>query len=394
MLQLTRLPSQVSYFLRGTSHFFRYRHHLVFCWSLVLILICQDKATLCGLARLGPRHICEWHLRRFLSASYWSIRLVLWWFVEALLAVLPPPQDGVIHLIVDGTYKDKTGKKNPLAKKGRIRLLDPYLFGIQIILLMVHWNNFRIPIDFEIVKKKDTDGYKKPNALFRWMLVRFKKPTWATRVIVLADAEFASKENLSLVKQRGYFFLMSMARTWKFEDDRSLKHLVQHLPFKQYQKTWFKGPDGRRRVYWIFTKSARLRHIGDVTIALSKKRRNDGPKKTKILVTNLPNASGRQMVIRYTDRWNVELLIKELKGATGLGQAQVTKDPKRVERSLALSVMAYLMLIYFRWQDIPQKGSWSAFQLKRNFAFQVTKNQLQHSFDLKLRKLLKQRLAA
>ena len=34
-------------------------------------------------------------------------------------------------------------------------------------------------------------------------------------------------------------------------------------------------------------------------------------------------------------RWHVELLIKELKGATGLGQAQVTKQTQRVERSVA-----------------------------------------------------------
>ena len=394
MLQLTRLPQQVSYFLRGTKQFFHYRHHLVFCWTLVLILICQDKATLCGLARFGPKHLCEWHIRRFLSASYWSIRLVLWWFVDALLAVLPPPQDGVVRLIGDGTYKGKTGQKNPLAKKGRIRAPGPYLFGIHIIILMLHWDNFRIPIDFEIVKKKDSPGYKKPNALFRWMLVRFKKPVWATRVIVLADAEFAAKETLNLIKRRGYFFVMSMARTWKFEDDRSLKHLVRHLPRKHYQKIWIKAPDGRRRVYWIFTKSACLRHLGDVTIVLSKKRRNDGPNNTIILVTNLPNVSGRQVVMLYTGRWNVELLIKELKGVTGLGQAQVTKDAKRVERSIALSLMAYLLLIKFCWRDIPQNGAWSAFQLKRNFAFDITKKQLVHSFQLKLRKLQKHRLVA
>ena len=53
--------------------------------------------------------------------------------------------------------------------------------------------------------------------------------------------------------------------------------------------------------------------------------------------------------------WHVELLIKELKGATGLGQAQVTKQTQRVERSVALSVMAYLVLIHLRQRDIPTK---------------------------------------
>ena len=185
MLKLSHLPDQVRYFLRGTHQFFRYRHHLVFCWSLVLILVCQEKATLCGLARLGPKHICEWHLRRFLCASYWGAHVVLWYMADALISVLPPPCDGVLYLIGDGTYKGKTGKKHPLAKKGRIRSGTPYLFGIQIIICMLHWDTYRIPIDFEIVRKKDTDGYKKPNALFRDMLKRFRKPAWATRTRVI-----------------------------------------------------------------------------------------------------------------------------------------------------------------------------------------------------------------
>ena len=90
MLQLSRLPQNVSYFLRGTQHFFRFRHHLVFSWTLILLLVYQDKATLHGLSRMGPNHICEWHLRRLLCAFYWCFRAVLWWFVEAVLAVPPP----------------------------------------------------------------------------------------------------------------------------------------------------------------------------------------------------------------------------------------------------------------------------------------------------------------
>ena len=37
--------------------------------------------------------------------------------------VLPAAEDGVVLLIVDGTYKEKTAKKHPLVKKAR---LDTY----------------------------------------------------------------------------------------------------------------------------------------------------------------------------------------------------------------------------------------------------------------------------
>ena len=82
----------------------------------------------------------------------------------------------------------------------------------------------------------------------------------------------------------------------------------------------------------------------------------------------------------------MELLIKELKGVTGMGQAQVTKEPRRVERSVALSVMAYLMLLRFRHTDIPTKGAWSAFTLKRNFAWEIMQHQIEHTYALRLKK--------
>ena len=60
-------------------------------------------------------------------------------------------------------------------------------------------------------------------------------------------------------------------------------------------------------------------------------------------MTNLPAVTARQVIDVYRRRWSVELLIKELKGATGLGQYQVTKDPQRVERTIAVALMAYLV---------------------------------------------------
>jgi hypothetical protein len=49
-------------------------------------------------------------------------------------------------------------------------------------------------------------------------------------------------------------------------------------------------PDGRRCDYWVFKRRATLNHMGDVTIVLSKKRRNEGLKQVKRFVTNLTEA--------------------------------------------------------------------------------------------------------
>ena len=51
--------------------------------------------------------------------------------------------------------------------------------------------------------------------------------------------------------------------------------VVTHLPKHLYRKTWFTPRSKKRRVYWSYIDRKCLRHIGDVTLVLSKKRRND-----------------------------------------------------------------------------------------------------------------------
>jgi len=50
-----------------------------------------------------------------------------------------------------------------------------------------------------------------------------------------------------------------------------------------------------------------LRHVGDVTVVLSKKGRNVSPQQTKILVTNLAMLTPSQVVCIYQKRWAIEI---------------------------------------------------------------------------------------
>jgi Transposase DDE domain len=69
-----------------------------------------------------------------------------------------------------------------------------------------------------------------------------------------------------------------------------------------------------------------------------------GPKKTKILVTNLSELTPRQVVSMYQKRWAIELVNWELKSGLGLGQHQVRGDAKRSTNSVGIAVLAYLFL--------------------------------------------------
>ena len=250
---------------------------------------------------------------------------------------------------------------------------------------MVHWDVYRIPADFRIVLPKEHPAYKTENELLREMLTSFKPPCWARVVIVMADAAFASKANMQLIQRldrkdpdRSWGFVCAIAKAWIMKDGKSLKNLVRHTPRTCFQRIWVPrlGNEKSRGTFWVFVKRACLRHIGDVTLALSKTGRNAGPQNTKVLATNLSDLSARGVLFVYRRRWPVEILFNELKSGLGLGEHQVTKKLDRIEKSIGIAIIAYLVLIRARKSDIRPGQPWSIFQLKNNFACEVIHDQL------------------
>jgi hypothetical protein len=69
--------------------------------------------------------------------------------------------------------------------------------------------------------------------------------------------------------------------------------------------------------------------------------------------------------------YNIEVTIKELKSGVHLGQMQVTKASERVERSIVLSVLAYLLLVRLYGRDEALTKEWSLFKLKERFVGEV-----------------------
>jgi hypothetical protein len=368
----------------------------VFCWLLVAHLVCYEKATLQALARYIPGHVAAWHLRRLLAAGRWQWARVLEWLVSQALSAFPPPRDGVLYLVADSTLKGKRTKQNPLAKKSRLNEYTPYTFGLHVVLLIAQWDVYRVPLAFRIVKPKGHKDYQSENALFREMLREVVLPAWVKRVVVVADAAYPSRANLQAIQARQWYFVIAFPRTWKLANGQYLRDLVTHLPIHHYRQVRVPVvvPTACRRVFWTFAKRAELRQVGDVTVVLSRRRRNDSPKHTKLLVTNLPQATAHLTVALYIRRWPVELCIKELKGVTGLGQHQVTKDAGRVERSVAVALMAYLWLLRLRAKQVKPGTSWSAFTLKQQFAWEVGAQQLKRVVRQEARQEVQLRLAA
>lgn len=397
MIRMSYIPYFVRYIFKGMPGVWKGRHLLIFYWLVFMQVVVPGRKTLKEISRHTPLHVPEWRFRRLLKATYWTIEIVITWFAMETMKCFPAPKDGIIYLVGDSSHKDKRGQNNPVAQKGRKSRYKPWFFGIRFVIVAACRDVYRIPWSFRIILPKDHDEYKKENALFREMVQNFVAPYWVRSVVIIGDSAYCSKENIKMVKEknksdihRNWFYVFAIARTWKTEENKSIKNLVTYLPRKLYKRTWIPSLTGsKRKVFWIFGKRIRLRNAGDVTIVLTKKGRNTGPRKTKILVTNLPGITARQVISVYQRRWSVEIIFKELKSALGLGQHQVSKDKDRVEKSLGIALVAYLFLLRIRKQDILPGKPWSIFQLQNNFRTEIVTNQIEHKMELEINKLKK-----
>jgi hypothetical protein len=363
----TRIPRKVYQVLYPCKRYFRCaqaQHFVVFCWLLVAVIRAPGKGTLKGLGAYLPPTLHYWTILRMVRSGQWDASAVIETLAATTLRTLPPPADGVLYLIGDSTLKEKRGRKHPVGHTTRHSEHAPYTFGFEMVLLMASWGPIRIPLALGLIDPQ-IRGHQ--NILFRQMLRDFVPPAWVRQIIVVADAGFAANETLRLLAELQYAYVFAMPRTRKFANGKYLRDLVQHLPKSCYYRRASHKPDGRRRDYWVFLRRATLHNLGDVTIVLSKKRRNDGPKGVKIIVTNLAEASAGAILSMYAWRWGVEVTFKELKSGLHLGQMQVTHDKERVTRSVALSVLAYLLLVRLYGSEVVLSKERSLFKLKERF---------------------------
>jgi Transposase DDE domain len=359
------------------------QHFWVFCWVLIALILDNGKGTLKDLCQHLPRTLKYWTLMRMVRSGQWDEDALVTRMASDVLRWLPPPADGVLHLSGDKTRKEKRGRKHPLGSVSRESEHAPYTFGFDMVILIASWQHFRFPVAIAPIDPA-IKGHQ--NIVFRQMLATFEPPAWVRQVIVSADAGFAANKTLQLIQDQQWVYVFAMPRTRKFTNGKHVRDLVCHLPKSCYRRRASSTPDGRRRDYWVFVRHATLNHLGDVTIVLSKKRRNDGPKQVKLFVTNLTEARAGAILSEYAWPWGVELTIKELKSGLRLGQMQVTNDAARVARSVALPVCAYLLLVRLYGHDAAVRKPWSLFQLKQRFTADMVQQQVHRTEQKWLRK--------
>ena len=376
MWRFTCLPRNVYDFLYPFKPLFRCsqaRHFVIFCWLLVALIRDPGAGTLKGLCPYLPPHLSYWVLIRMLRSGKWDAQAVMNGMADKVLRSLPPAADGRLYLIGDTTHKPKRGQKHPLGEVTRQSKSSPHVFGFGMVVLVASWNGFRIPIRIATL---DPERKGHQNIVFRQMLRDFEVPSWVREIVVLGDAGYPANETLKLIEELGWRYVFAMPRNRKFTNGKYVRDLVQSLPKSRYRRRATTKPDGKRHDYWVYLRHAELHELGDVTIVLAKKRRNFGPNRVKVIVTNRLEVSASDVITQYAIRWSVELTIKELKGGLHLGRIQVSQDAERVARSVVLPVCAYLLLVHLDGRDQAANQGWSLFQLKQRFTEGLMKDQV------------------
>lgn len=393
MIVMTFLPAFITLVFREMPGVWKSQHRLMLCWVIVRQALYPGRKTLEELSRWRPASITSWRLRRLLKAGYWSIHVLVEWLANDVIATLPPPENGVLFEIGDSSHVPKGGAKTPTAQRSRKSKYHPWFFGIRFVLWIVAWDVYRIPVAFRIILPKMHPDYRTENALFRDMLQAFTPPAWATWIIVLGDAAYGSKANLHLIKKlektdgcRHWAFVFAISRTWKTIDDKAVKDRVTHLPRCHYKRTWVPRitDASQRKTYWTYCKSLSLSDIGDVTLVLSKKGRNMSPQPTKLLVTNLPDATAREGVGIYQNRWSVELINRHLKSDLGLRHHQGRGERDQMEKSFGMAVLAYLFIRRLTHHEIIPGKPWSLSQLQHGLRLRGFTNQVEPNVKAKL----------
>jgi hypothetical protein len=320
------------------------------------------------------------------------------WLAQDLVATLPAPANGILYLFGDGRHADKRGTKHPVAQQGRISPQQPWFFGLRFVLLMAAWDGYRLPVGCRRILPKRHAGYRSEHALFRDMVEAFVPPRWATLVIVGGEAADGSKANRRMVQDRDkaeaarrWSLVFAIARTWKTVEEKARKKLGTHVPHKYSQ-----GPrvprahaGQGRKTFWTDHTCVHLRHVGDVTVVLSKRGRHLGPKPTTILVTNLAALTPSQIVGIYQKRWSVELMHWALQSGLGLGEHQVSGDKDRSEKSIGMAVLASLFVLRVCHHEIVPGKPWSIFQLQHALRLRVMTNEVEHKVKVKMGKTRK-----
>jgi len=319
-------------------------------------LICQNKyATATGLSEMVGGEFSHDKVTRFLRQSDFDSKL-LWKHVKSAVRERET-QNGV--LILDDSIEDKPyTDENDVNCWHYSHAKGDVVKGINFLSCMVRYDDFSLPIGYEIIKKEiqysdiETKRIRRKssvnkNQLFR-QLIQQACNNHVLFEWVLADNWFGSKANMEFIHdelQKSFIFGIKSNRTLALSenDAKNGRHQqVRSLELEEgvVHKVWLKG----------LTFPVQL---------LKKVFKNEnGTTGTLYLVSNDMHCSAERLYEVYQKRWRIEEFHKSIKQ-----NASLEKSPTKKVKTQCNHVYA-AMIAYCKLEMLKFKTGLNHFAIK------------------------------
>jgi hypothetical protein len=343
-----------------------------------------------GAVRCEPRHRAQ--ISRFLARPRWR-KLEINALLRQNLLEREAVQ-GKFLFIVDATLTSQAGKKTENTfstgnrkrrpckgrrhgkKKHAAKNCHSFTMG-----LLITPSGIRIPFS----KPYHTREYCKAKGLVHRTtaeaaadLIRELPLPEEAKVIVLGDSAYDAEVIQRACRDRGHSWIVpcnpervlegpkgqrpkvrSLLKDWSTWARQTLKLAPGQGPYAVYRRLSPHriGRKAKPRTYDVHQERQQVRSVGAVRLVFSttkKGLKTATPDDVKILMTNDPRLSVRDVVELYSLRWQIELFFKELKSTLGFHQYQFQKfDP--VEGWMELALTTFLYLEHYRVQQMSRR---------------------------------------
>jgi hypothetical protein len=282
-------------------------------------------------------------LSRFLNQYQWSTRAVLRATRQTIREQVSQHRvRGNLRLkvLLDLTTLPKRGKFKALQTQVDKDRVEPWVRvlkgkrGLHIVTLYLVIGEWRVPWSFRVWRGK---GQPSPAQLGLKLLRSLPKSlTQGFEVIVLADAEFATKDLLRWVRQQKWRCALGIKSSRTLQDGRTLKSLYRHA--RRGLQVTLNDLDFPLTVSWFWLN------------------REDGKRELRFVVSTYPY-SGAYLVRLGRQRWAIEGFFKTIKHRFGwhrFGQ----KTRLGVYRWLILALIAFLLTHWVYCWVAPPALNW------------------------------------
>ena len=320
---------------------------------------------------VGTKHISSFH--RFFSKARWATDALGIVLVGAIDARLDP--EAALVAPVDDTLGRHTGKeiaaasmhRDPLQSTGRRLFFHwGHVWVVLSINVPMFGKTWALPVLFRLYRSKkrckaDKKPYRKTTELARELVELLAKTLPLRRIIVLGDAAYT---NSSLIKKRP----RNVTLIGRSRLDAALYAAAPKPRRGQMGRPRVRGAKlqapgvqaGDKKARWqrtevtVYGKTLLVRVLvidalwyvaaGSELMRLVVVRDFPGHERDDVFVSTDPTLSAREIIERFSERWQLEHTFHESKGKLGFEDPQ-NRTERAVERTAPMALWAYTLVV-------------------------------------------------